>query len=211
MTKFLPIFPLDIIVYPGQELNLHIFEPRYKQLISECAEAKKHFGIPSLDKDGLNEFGTEMEILEVSKVYDTGEMDIKTRGVKVFRIMDVLKTVPDKLYPAAIVFELEHLPFDTQVLNPTLTDLVVKLHKLIETDFNPFKKFKNPLSYELAHYVALSREDQYRLLAATSEKARQWFLIQHLLKLIPTLEDAERLKEKIKLNGHFRKEIPPDF
>jgi len=211
MTKFLPIFPLDIIVYPGQELNLHIFEPRYKQLISECAEAKKHFGIPSLDKDGLNEFGTEMEILEVSKVYDTGEMDIKTRGVKVFRIMDVLKTVPDKLYPAAIVFEMEHLPFDTQVLNPTLTDLVVKLHKLIETDFNPFKKFKNPLSYELAHYVALSREDQYRLLAATSEKARQWFLIQHLLKLIPTLEDAERLKEKIKLNGHFRKEIPPDF
>lgn len=211
MTKFLPIFPLDIIVYPGQELNLHIFEPRYKQLISECAEAKKNFGIPSLDKDGLNEFGTEMEILEVSKVYDTGEMDIKTRGVKVFRIMDVLKTVPDKLYPAAIVFELEHLPFDTQVLNPTLTDLVVKLHKLIETDFNPFKKFKNPLSYELAHYVALSREDQYRLLAATSEKARQWFLIQHLLKLIPTLEDAERLKEKIKLNGHFRKEIPPDF
>lgn len=211
MTKFLPIFPLDIVVYPGQELNLHIFEPRYKQLISECAEAKKSFGIPTINKDTLNEYGTEVEITEVSKVYDNGEMDIKTKGVKVFRIMEILKTVPDKLYPAAVVFEIEHLPFDTEMLNPTLTDLIEKLHKLIGTGFHPFEKFKNPLSYELAHYVALDREDQYRLLASKSEKARQWFLIQHLLKLIPTLEEAERLKEKVLLNGHFRKEIPPDF
>src|ERR1700722_19507624 len=120
MTKFLPIFPLDLVVYPGQLLNLHIFEPRYKQLINECKAGKKTFGIPSVFKDVLNEYGTEMELLEVSKVYPGGEMDIKTRGIKVFRIMEVLREVPQKLYSAAVVYEVEHLPFDTQVLNPTL-------------------------------------------------------------------------------------------
>lgn len=211
MTKFLPIFPLETVVYPGQELNLHVFELRYRQLVSDCMAAGKTFGIPSVNKDTLNEYGTEVEIIEISKVYESGEMDIKTRGSKIFRIMEVLKEVPDKLYPAAVVYEVEHLPFDTAILNPTLTDLVVKLHRILGTDFNPFEKFKNPLSFELAHYVALSPEDQYRMLSATSEKARQWFLIEHLQKLIPTLEDTERLRSKISLNGHFRKEIPPDF
>jgi Lon protease-like protein len=211
MTKFLPLFPLDIVVYPGQELNLHVFEPRYKQLIAECAAAGKTFGIPTLNRDTLNEFGTEVEILEVTKIYEGGEMDIKTRGVKIFRILEVLKQVPDKLYPAAVVFEVKHLPFDTAVLNPTLVDLIDKLQKLMDTDFNVFKKFKNPMSFELANYTALTPEDQYRILSASSEKARQWFLIQHLLKLIPSLEETEKLKQKIRMNGHFRKEIPPKF
>jgi hypothetical protein len=87
----------------------------------------------------------------------------------------------------------------------------MKLHRLLGTNFDPFEKFKNPLSFELAHYVALSTEDQYRILSASSEKARQWFLIEHLQKLIPVLEDAENLRKKISMNGHFRREISPDF
>ena len=211
MTKFLPIFPLSSIAYPGQLLNLHIFEPRYKQLITECKEQGKTFGIPSVFKESLNEYGTEMELIEVSKVYPDGEMDIKTRGLKVFRIMEVLREVPDKLYSAAIVYEVEHLPFDTEKLNPTLVDLLERLHKVLDTNLNIYEKFENPLSFDLAHYVALTPEDQYRLLVGTSEKARQWFLIQHLMKLIPSLEEAEKVKAKVQMNGHFRREVPPSF
>ena len=211
MTKFLPIFPLSSIVYPGQFLNLHIFEPRYKQLITECKEQGKTFGIPSVFKDNLSEYGTEMELIEISKIYPNGEMDIKTKGIRVFRIMEVLREVPDKLYSAAIVYEMEHMPFDTQKLNPTLVDLLEKLHKLLGTSLDIYTKFENPLSYDLAHYVALNNEDQYRLLIATSEKARQWFLIQHLLKLIPSLEETEKVKAKVQMNGHFRREVPPSF
>ena len=108
MTKFLPIFPLDIVVYPGQHLNLHIYEPRYKQLINECKTEGKTFGIPSVFKETLNEYGTEMELLEISEVYDNGEMDIKTNGLKIFRIMEVLREVPEKLYSAAIVVHLAY-------------------------------------------------------------------------------------------------------
>jgi len=211
MTKFIPIFPLNSIAYPGQLLNLHIFEPRYKQLITECKEQSKTFGIPSVFKDTLNEYGTEMELLEISKIYPGGEMDIKTKGLRVFRIIEVLREVPEKLYSAAIVYEMEHLPLDTEKLNPTLVDLVEKLHKLLGTNLDIFEKFRNPTSFDLAHYLALNQEDQYRLLVATSEKARQWFLIQHLLKLIPSLEETEKVKSKVQMNGHFRREEPPAF
>lgn len=211
MTKFLPIFPLNNVVYPGQLLNLHIFEPRYKQLIQECSATGKTFGIPSVFKETLNEFGTEMEILEISKTYDNGELDIKTRGVKIFRIIEVLRQVPDKLYSAAVVFEVEHLPFDTEVPNPTLIDLIDKLHVVLGTNFKVSDKYENPLSFDLVQYAALSAEDQYRLLIATSEKARQWFIIEHLQKLIPSIEQTEKVKAKVQMNGHFRKEIPPKF
>ena len=211
MTKFLPIFPLSTIAYPGQLLNLHIFEPRYKQLITECKEQGKTFGIPSVFKESLNEYGTEMELLEISQIHPGGEMDIKTKGLRAFRIMEVLREVPEKLYSAAIVYEVEHLPYDTEKLNPTLVDLVERLHKVLGTNLNIYDKFENPLSFDLAHYVALSPEDQYRLLVATSEKARQWFLIQHLQQLLPSLEATEKLKSKVQMNGHFRPEVPPRF
>jgi len=211
MTKFLPIFPLSYVIYPGQPLNLHIFEPRYKQLIHDCQQQKITFGIPVVTNGELAEYGTEVEVTLIEKIYDNGEMDIRTRGVKVFRIMEVIRDVPDKLYSAAIVFEQQHLPLDTNHLNPTLGDLMEKLHKLLKTDFDVFKKFETPTSFDLAPYAALSQEDQYRLLIAESEKGRQWFLIQHLLKMIPNLEEIELLKKKVQMNGHFRNEISPKF
>lgn len=211
MTKFLPIFPLNLVVYPGQHLNLHIFEPRYKQLITECKEEDKSFGIPSVNKDSLNEYGTEMKILEISKTYEGGEMDIVTLGTDIFRIVEVLREVPNKLYPAAVVYQVESTKPDTTILNPTLVDLLKKLHDLLGTNFDLYQKFDKPTSFDVAHYAALSPEDQYRLLTSPSEKGRQWFIIQHLLKLIPTLEDAERVKAKVQMNGHFRREIPPMF
>ena len=125
--------------------------------------------------------------------------------------MEVLREVPEKLYSAAVVFEVEHLPFDSEELNPTLVELVGKLHKLLGTSLNIYEKFENPLSFDLAHYVALSPEDQYSLLMASSEKGRQLFLIQHLLKLIPSLEETEKVKAKVQMNGHFRHEVPPQF
>ncbi|HLP50882.1 MAG TPA: LON peptidase substrate-binding domain-containing protein [Chitinophagales bacterium] len=211
MTKFLPIFPLSTIVYPGQLLNLHIYEPRYRQLINECKAENKTFGIPSVIKDTLSEYGTEMEVLEISKVYPSGEMDIKTKGIKVFRIIEVLREVPQKLYSAAIVFETENEKYDTLVPNPTLIDLINKLHVVLGTNFKIEEKFQNPLSFDVIQYCALSPEDQYRLLTANSEKARQWFIIEHLQKLIPSIEQTEKVKAKVQMNGHFRKEIPPKF
>ncbi len=103
MTNFIPIFPLAIIVYPGESLNLHIFEPRYKQLINECFQEKKPFGIPAVINNKMNEIGTLVRIVEIVNVSENGEMDIRTEGTTVFRVLETIRSVPDKLYSGAIV------------------------------------------------------------------------------------------------------------
>ena len=67
MTNFIPIFPLSIVVYPHEDLNLHIFEPKYKQLIKECFDQKKSFGMPVVIDNKISEWGTLLEIIEISK------------------------------------------------------------------------------------------------------------------------------------------------
>lgn len=204
MTNFIPIFPLGIVVFPGENLNLHIFEPRYKQLISECHEQKKPFGIPTVIEKKVQDFGSLVEIIEISKVHENGEMDIKTKGNRVFRILELIKDIPDKLYSGAIV----NYPESHDEGNPEMMSKVMKgirdLHELLKVT----KDFQKPdeaiKCYEVAHHIGLSLEEEYELLQLTDERQRQEYLKRHLAKVIPMVAGMEELKEKIKLNGHFK-------
>ncbi|HEY2726714.1 MAG TPA: LON peptidase substrate-binding domain-containing protein, partial [Parafilimonas sp.] len=106
MTNFIPIFPLEIVIYPNEKVNLHIFEDRYKQLISECYKDKKLFGIPPVIKNQIAETGTLMEIIEIVKQYDDGRMDVITKGISVYRVLEIIDSIPAKLYSGAIVKHL---------------------------------------------------------------------------------------------------------
>lgn len=211
MTNFIPIFPLAIVVYPGEDLNLHIFEPKYKQLIKYCIDNKKAFGIPSVINSHVNEMGTLVEITEVSKVYDNGEMDIKTRGTKVFRILEVVKDVPDKLYSGAIVSYPENRKTGNKALMKKIIEGTRQLHQVLKVN-KEFKKPDNELSsYEVAHHVGLSLEEEYELLGLLEEIHRQEYLKRHLTKVLPVMAEMEILKERIKLNGHFKNLDPFDI
>jgi Lon protease-like protein len=204
MTNFIPIFPLGIVVYPGENLNLHIFEPRYKQLISECHSTKKPFGIPTVIENKVQDYGSLVEITELSKVHDNGEMDIKTKGIKIFRILEVIKDVPDKLYGGAIV----NYPDNYEKGNPDVMRKVMNsirdLHQLLKVS-KDFEKKDNEINcYEVAHHIGLSLEEEYELLGLFDERQRQEYLKRHLAKVIPMLTGMEQLKEKIKMNGHFK-------
>ncbi len=204
MTNFIPIFPLGIVVYPGEQLNLHIFEPRYKQLIKDCFETKKPFGIPTVIDEKISEMGTLVQVLEISKVYEDGKMDIKTEGLKVFRMLEMVKELPDKLYSGAIV----HYPVNHQKGKRILMQVVIEgvraLHKLLKIN-KEFKKKDDELwSYDVAHHAGLSVQEEYELLELLYESQRQEYLKRHLTKVLPVLAEMETLKEKIKLNGHFK-------
>lgn len=204
MTNFIPIFPLGIVVYPGENLNLHIFEPRYKQLINECNKDKKPFGVPTVLNNRLQEYGSLVQVTEISQVYDNGEMDIKTKGVKVFRILEVIKEVPEKLYSGAIV----NYPDNNEQGNPAKMQQVMEsireLHRLLNIT-KDFKKEDVELKvYEVAHHIGLSLDEEYELLGLMDERQRQEYLKRHLAKTIPMVSELEMLKEKIKLNGHFK-------
>jgi len=212
MTNFIPIFPLGIVVYPGESLNLHIFEPRYIQLVKECDTEKKPFGIPTIINNNLNEMGTLVEITEVTTVYDNGEMDIKTTGVKVFRTLEVIKQVPDKLYSGAIVNYPDNIiDAGKRPLMQKVVTAIRELHRLLKVQ----KEFKKPdaelTSYDIAHHAGLSLEEEYELLALLKEVQRQEYLKRHLRKVLPVIAEMEQLKEKIKLNGHFKNLSSLDF
>jgi uncharacterized protein len=204
MTNFIPIFPLGIVVYPGEQLNLHIFEPRYKQLITECNETKKPFGIPTVINNQVNEMGTLVEISAISKVYDNGEMDIKTNGLKVFRTLEVVKSIPDKLYSGAIVT----YPDNSDAGNRALMDKVVAALKQLHAALKVSKEFKKPghelWSYDVAHHAGLSLTEEYELLQLMHELQREEYLRQHLQKVLPVVAEMEALKERVKMNGHYK-------
>ena len=204
MTNFVPIFPLGIVVYPGEQVNLHIFEPRYKQLINECFQEKKLFGIPAIIKDRLQDFGTVVRITEISKVTDDGEMDIKTEGDKVFRILEVIKEIPDKLYSGAIVnYPANHVDGSTEVMRRVVNS-IHELYKLLKVKKDFHKSDDELKSYDVAHHIALSIEEEYELLGLMHERQRQEYLKRHLTKVIPLVAEMEHLKKKVKLNGHFK-------
>jgi hypothetical protein len=204
MTNFIPIFPLSIVVYPHEDLNLHIFEPRYKQLITECFEKKKPFGIPVVINDKVSEMGTLIEITEITKTYKTGEMDIKTKGKKVFRVLEMISEIPDKLYSGAIVNYPHNHEHGKRILIDKVIAATKQLHQMLNVK-KPFHKNEDELwSYDIAHSVGLTLEEEYELLSLMNELQRQEYLKRHLAKVIPVVAEMEALKEKIKLNGHFK-------
>jgi uncharacterized protein len=204
MTNFIPIFPLSIVVYPHEDLNLHIFEPKYKELITECFTQKKAFGIPVVINDKLSEMGTLLEIIEITKTYKTGEMDVKTKGKKVFRILEMIPQIPDKLYSGAIVNYPNNHEHGKRILIDIVIAATKQLHKMLNVK-KPFHKNENELwSYDIAHSVGLTLEEEYELLSLMNELQRQEYLKRHLAKVIPVVAEMESLKQKIKLNGHFK-------
>lgn len=212
MTNFIPIFPLSIVIYPMEKLHLHIFEPRYKQLIKECKEAQKPFGIPTVLNNRLQDMGTLVQVAEIVQEYENGEMDINTEGIKVFRTLEVIKKVPEKLYSGAIV-NYPHNKMDNgnYKLMQTVINGVKEVHRLLNIT-KDFKKPENELtSYDVAHHAGLSIEEEYEFLGLLMELQRQEYLKRHLQKVLPMLMEMEQLKKKVKLNGHFRNLSPLDL
>ena len=204
MTNFIPIFPLGIVVYPGEQLNLHIFEPKYKQLIVDCYGTGKPFGIPAVIENKMAEMGTLVQVIEITKTYDDGRMDIKTEGLEIFKLLELILELPDKLYSGAIVTYPENIPKGSVAK----MKLVLKGIRALHSRLNVSKEFVKPdeklNSFDVAHHAGLSLEEEYRLLELPQELQRLEFLKRHLEKVLPIMEHMDLLKGKIKMNGHFK-------
>ena len=208
MPDHLPFFPLNLVPYPGEALNLHIFEPRYRQLINECLDEGGTFGIPVFLDNKLPGFGTEMRVTQLAKRYDDGRMDIRTEGLRVFRLITFQNPVPDKLYAGGSVEFQPNEPYADVM--PGLAERLRRLYHLLqvptalETDSETF-------SYTVAHKIGLSIGEEYELLTMPRETERQAYLIRHLERVLPVVAEVERTKERIRQNGHFKDLDPLNF
>jgi Lon protease-like protein len=208
MQEFLPLFPLNLVAFPGEPLNLHIFEPRYRQLIDDCMKTDGRFGIPAYVNEQLD-WGTEMRVIEISKEYEDGRKDIKTIAQRVFRVQTFENPWADKLYSGGIVAYESYVDDADPILQTEIIELLKELYKLVNIEGQVIEI--GTKMYELSHKIGLSKEQEYDFLKLNTELQRQQFVFEHVKALIPTLINIQIAKERIKLNGHFKTLDPLDF
>lgn len=208
MMKFLPLFPLQLVVFPGEKLKLHIFEPRYKQLIGECRDENITFGIPPYTDGRVAEYGTEMRLINIFTTYDDGRMDILTEGVAAFHLDEFIRNVPEKPYHGARVTVLGNDPVAYEITTEELAKQYLRLHELMKTNYTRETFSTKNVSFQLAQEVGLKLSQKVELLSLEKEADRQLMLVNHLHTIIPMLEGVQDTRRRIRGNGHF-KTFPP--
>ncbi|MFY9844327.1 MAG: LON peptidase substrate-binding domain-containing protein [Terriglobales bacterium] len=192
MSSLLPIFPLELVLLPGVPLPLHIFEPRYKEMIAECLEQKKPFGVVRASSDGVADIGCTAEILSVTKKYDDGRMDILTRGVERFEVIEVNQ---DRSFLRAEISVVEDEP--DKPANEIVTQ-AVRLHaeiaKLAGTEPDGPAEHGGNLSFLLAGSLPLDLDFKQNLLATLSEAKRLEAVVGYLEAILPGLRRAAKAR-----------------
>ncbi len=205
----LPMFPLQSIFFPGETVPLHIFEERYKQLIWDCRNEATTFGIPVYINDSIH-YGVEVQLVEVVNTYDNGEMDVTCVARQVFRLVNFETQMEGKLYAGGDVEFLDNEMDGDEKTKLFVLSKIEELYGLMGVPYTtiPVEKYS---SFVLAHKMGLSYEQEYELLQISKESERLAFIKNHLLTTISVLQEIDRTKLTIKLNGDFKNFDPLDF
>ena len=192
MSSLLPIFPLELVLLPGVPLPLHIFEARYKEMIAECLEQKKPFGVVRASSDGVADIGCTAEIMSVTKKYDDGRMDILTRGVDRFEVIQVNE---DRSFLQAEISVVEDEPDKP---GAQMVTQAVRLHAEIaklagEEPSGPDEHAGN-LSFLLAGSLPLDLDFKQNLLSTLSEAKRLEAVVGYLEAVLPGLRRASKAR-----------------
>jgi Lon protease-like protein len=192
VSLLVPLFPLDLVLLPGVPLPLHVFEPRYKEMIAECLEEKKPFGVVRVSDAGVEEVGCTAEILEVTKRYEDGRMDILTRGVARFEVMQVNQERSFLQAEIALIEDEPGLP------SPTMVEQAMRLHaeivKLAGADVDEPEVGSDQLSFLLAGSLPLDLDFKQKLLTTLSEEKRIAVVVAYLESILPGLRRAAKAR-----------------
>jgi ATP-dependent Lon protease len=198
----IPLFPLNVVLLPGAQLPLHIFEPRYRQMVKNCFEEKSEFGVLLSLPKGVARVGCTAEIMEVVKRYEDGRMDILTVGRAPFRVVE--------LYPENPLLEgqVDYLEDGETPTNlrtrRELVELYEACHTLIYDDYPKNLEGDPPalLSYLVAGTLPMELLWKQQILELRSEADRQERLVAYLREWAPHLQKAEALRQRAGANGH---------
>ncbi|EIJ40794.1 peptidase S16, lon domain protein [Galbibacter orientalis DSM 19592] len=209
MNRIIPLFPLQIVVFPTEVLPLHIFEERYKQLINDCKRRGLNFGIPTF-LEGKLSYGTEVKLEEIVKNYDNGSMDILCKGIRTFKVDKFFNPIPNKLYAGGEVQFFENKDDSTLEEYSEVIALIKQLYAIIGVSAHNIQ-IETFNSFLFAHKIGMSIGEEYQLLEIVSEWERVQFIKAHLLKVLPILNQVNDTRKLIQMNGHFKNLDPLKF
>ena len=200
MAALLALFPLDLVLFPGTPLPLHIFEPRYKEMIGECLEQKKQFGVIRAQDTNLADVGCTAEILAVTKQYDDGRMDIVAQGRDRFELIEVNQ---ERAFLRGEILLVED---DAERPSAAERSHAIELHRQILALANAQQDLPEgqdaPLSYHLAGSLPLDLDFKQKLLSLRSEARRIQTVIEYFEGILPNLRRAVAIRQKAGGNGH---------
>ena len=200
LAVLIPLFPLDVVLFPGTPLPLHIFEPRYKEMIGECLAQQQAFGVVRALEQGLAEVGCTAEIITVVKEYPDGRLDLVTEGRKRFELLGVNQE--------RSFLQAEVLMIDDEPGAPPQEDTsrAIQLHSELLAIAGAAQDLSaadpSILSFYLAGSLPLDLDFKQKLLTLRSEPKRLSLLITYFETIIPNLQRAARAREKSGGNGH---------
>lgn len=201
MTNFISIFPMETVVYPEEIIKYTITEPKYIQLINECIEDQKQFGIQVILEGKVMEYGTLMDLVRINRNKTDNSIEIETKGVQVFRVLEIIDHLPEKMYSGAIVTYPEN---DKMKVHPKLSKLIFdevrRLFERLNIENMLPSEIPDWTSYDIAHKFGLTRLQEYELLTIFNEVQRMEYLRRYLNGIMPEVEDIELIKSKINLN-----------
>ena len=196
----LPLFPLELVLLPGTPLPLHIFEPRYKEMIRECISAEAPFGVVRAFEEGIAEVGCTAEIITVTKEYPDGLLDLICEGRKRFEVIEVNR---DRSFLQA---EVLIVPDDPEAAVQEERVKAVQLHLEILSMAGAVQDLsaadQNQLSFYLAGSLPLDLDFKQKLLAMRSEAQRIQAVGAYLETILPQLKRAARARQTAGGNGH---------
>jgi ATP-dependent Lon protease len=198
----IPLFPLNVVLLPGADLPLHIFEPRYRAMVQQCLADKCEFGVLLALPNGVARVGCTAEIIEVVKRYHDGRMDILTVGREPFRVVELYDQDP---LAEGDVDYLEDCEMGTNaLLRRQLIELYETCHTLIFEDYpkNAEDGRATPLSFIVAATLPLDLLWKQQILELRSEMDRQERLVGYLREWAPHLQKTGVMGERAGGNGH---------
>jgi Lon protease-like protein len=197
----LGLFPLGIVLLPTEVVPLHIFEPRYQELVGECLELDREFGLLLADDDGIRDVGTRAAIMDVLDRFDDGRMNILVEGRSRFRVARLTR---GRSFRTAEIEELEDGEGDAadEDVEAALT-AYRRVAAAAEAD--PDEPEPSPiLSYALAARVDLGVEPKQELLELVSEAERLRLVTELFESAAVSIEAARQFRDAASRNGKAR-------
>jgi len=203
----IPLFPLNVVLLPGAGLPLHIFEPRYRQMVRQCVADKTEFGLLLSLPKGIVRVGCTAEVLEVVKQYEDGRLDILAVGRFPFRILELLN--PEAFAEEALLEgHVDYLDDRERPVSPRIHRELVELfevcHTIVFGDYPRTIQNEVPenLSYVVAGTLPMDLMWKQQVLELRSEADRQERLVTYLREWAPHLQKEETLRQHAEGNGH---------
>ena len=195
----LGLFPLGVVLLPTEQLPLHIFEERYKELIGECLEEDGEFGLVYADDDGLRDLGTRARVVDVLTRFEDGRLNILVEGAERFRLTEL---TDGRSFNTGLVSPIEDAddPAERPAVDEALR-LFEALREVTESEVDTPDGDAPQLSFALAAKVELPADDKLALLAETSERVRMEQVQELLANALLTAQRVRRAAERASTNG----------